>query len=1314
MDKLRFVCQMAMGLERESIPPAMQEAADEIRREFLIELREVPQNQREELVQKVIDWMDRDLSEFDAALDPAANGEKEGALTIPLEIYERAGFAFFLSGHNSSVMNEWFFEAYPDRMENHLRKKALKALEWQEDLRAEEMSEEQYDQYMAKRSELETSHNRMIDHFTKNPQDMKESGMEMDEVGTAMVTAQNTFLSSFIQDQELYSNSAIHLAELKNRSKDLDSLELPGNPATLISAIKEYISIVEQNQNRSPYEINKLTYTLKSETLVDLLRDYGKTLSQEQMLDLNTANALGKLGYLLDEVSPFYSDNVYREICFPLPPGFHRTSNPYFLVCDLKYGSIMRHFRPEIGGIWTEDYLIKKKLNDPISVTLSDGSQGEIYPEGPGFDLNRTLRDAVDGFVKDHPEFAPYLQWNEKKFQELSTDEGLLSFLKAYGPAMLLGDNRQYADATIREALEEFFLEVEPSIDEQIPGYENKMISLFDELYMAAQTQKELKTSRLVDENGKALPQTNTPAAMGEIADMLGIGDMVAPCELVPIMLDGKKKYVPFVDKVEGKTLNDGAASNIFLNKDHNPLTDPGAMKMLADLQVLDYICGVEFAQMENSLTFQTDPQQPDKITGIVRTRPGSAFGLIDATNPNHITRGMGQMSDMTMLDSLMVVNKSMAERVMKMEAGDLHKIMEPKGFTASQIDCACDRLRELQKKLAFPTRKIASGSIHIMEEEEWFQTDPKDMLRELVMSNNIKAKYATASDEQKKAYENGMYNPIEPENNSNIFRRVLFARDKAKGGVTMEKAVRGDTHPSLENVNGYKTKIKIEDSIEISLKDLWANVKHNSPWYQFGSKEFGAMKKALVDYQKTVAVLSKQWAAGRRKTEKDDLLLTQKMEVVQTAASTYLAMKDRDGVKGRSGLGRYGCALDVLNYAEKYQLAYTRRYAKRMDRPVVRSEVDQRIEYMMLFYGPKSIPEEYKPALYEGQGKDGKPAKPEEVKLLTEMAMPTGDLNARESDFAFCSYAMSFNPDLTGDVRLSIGEGNPGKITREENRAYNGTFFSYDLSVYPAKLGDKEVRVPRAQAGRYFGTIQKVRETAADAFAKAAEGKTAALVENLVKGMELYAKYSIENQPLPLEKKNMAEAKIMYGTLQFLEKNPNLLQAAMDGGLRKETIEGIKTVYASALLYDRKELADEMLRREEAGEFILSEKEFQTYQRDIKTWEVLSKEVARELDAIDKNPEHVAAYEKARKEMMDGMMNNPFKNGQPEAVMYQNSLSTRVNIEDARGKNLPGAMRAYAKDPAAYARRAEELVRTGQLEQMRPAQVQAAAGPTM
>lgn len=189
--------------------------------------------------------------------------------------------------------------------------------------------------------------------------------------------------------------------------------------------------------------------------------------------------------------------------------------------------------------------------------------------------------------------------------------------------------------------------------------------------------------------NGTRLDQRNS--AMSAVAGLLGVPKLVARSTNMKYLdKDGKEVEGTFMDFAEGLDLRGKNGEKLCGQvKEEDPFGPPyGINKDLADMQVLDYICG-NVDRHAGNLTYRVNDK--GRITGLQGIDNDSSFGVVKPDKDNGLVQLPG-------LNKFRVISQSMAEKVKNLTPEMLKFALRGRGLTEQEIDAACDRLKDVRE----------------------------------------------------------------------------------------------------------------------------------------------------------------------------------------------------------------------------------------------------------------------------------------------------------------------------------------------------------------------------------------------------------------------------------------------------------------------------------------------------------------------------------------------------------------------------------------------------------------------------------------
>ena len=536
-------------------------------------------------------------------------------------------------------------------------------------------------------------------------------------------------------------------------------------------------------------------------------------------------------------------------------------------------------------------YSMKAALKEAFEETLKEASL--CVAKAP--DRTEEQKLAKAQLAEDYEVLKDALKISDEKLSEITKDLASVNrFQYAFSPSAFFGENKKYHKNSYPDMLDYLDIPAETkSLLAKSELFDKVALTLASEVMAVTTKQQRYREAGIPE----GVSQSRHQEALGNIAALIGEPELVSETKRVPEKVDDKIVYGTFVVEPEGKKIYDEAKDNIFLDKNNNPLKQPEAMKQLAAMQVLDYISGSQLYGMED-LTFRTDKNDPQKITGIVRHAPGNCFGLYDPDDPNR--RSTITHSTCPSLENMKVIPEKTAEFVKGITKEKIELALAGMGMKPAQVEACWTRTQNLQKMLNNPSAQIKDGQIKIVKDDEWKDID----FTRLYVNENAYQKGREHCENMDLQMDEGAC--------PNIFGRAKEVRSQAKEIVhTMERHVKS---PNVAKIRDFEDTVKRVPDKDLNIGVLMREFPKVDPKLLISSKEFKDMKTAVSQLGQQLTELSKK---NGKVSDREREQVRQSVERAAKAADKYIVMKDREGVKGRYGQKRYDFATSIRNYTQ-------------------------------------------------------------------------------------------------------------------------------------------------------------------------------------------------------------------------------------------------------------------------------------------------------------------------------------------------------------------------------------------------------------
>ena len=382
----------------------------------------------------------------------------------------------------------------------------------------------------------------------------------------------------------------------------------------------------------------------------------------------------------------------------------------------------------------------------------------------------------------------------------------------------------------------------------------------------------------------------NRNAAMSSVAELLNVPNLLA--KSVPMKIidkSGNEIEGTFMKQAVGVDVGNLAWEHRNLGTSSMKNHDGRAMKQLADLQILDYICGNMDRHAANML-YQFDDN--GKLIGVQGIDNDTAFGTA-------VPKYGDFVGHMTLPENMLAVSESMARRLHEITPEILKFSLRGYGLTEPELNAAVERMNVIKKAIEkgakqqgkeAPDKKDEGVALRVLKDEQWKKIDWKTTARTYEYERYKRGKLTRSKGSGNlftKAY-NGIYS---------------IASQWAKQGRNYESlksknAIGNDNRAIPTNLKGMINDMKV---IEREMGKR-SNIGQSSGKYR-------AMQKSVSDYRKYLEKLQTRIkkAKGKLKAGVVDPMIELDAVITQgdlsdmqqfnrnmkSAATDYLGTKD-------------------------------------------------------------------------------------------------------------------------------------------------------------------------------------------------------------------------------------------------------------------------------------------------------------------------------------------------------------------------------------------------------------------------------------
>lgn len=327
----------------------------------------------------------------------------------------------------------------------------------------------------------------------------------------------------------------------------------------------------------------------------------------------------------------------------------------------------------------TENNTVGKAMSSRETVEYIDENgklrQGFFTPEKPVTPKKKDVKELLDRYSEEHPQYAHY-------FKKLKQEPKLYGRLQS-----VAYQERVDPDAGI---LMNYFVRA-GWIDAKDKNQD------FCEIFcgLAKEVEKIRNMHAIYEENQIRVNDLTAKrsSAMSDVASALGFPDLLVKSRQVTVKRGDTEVQGVMMDAAGPDTVDPSklGKKHPFYNMDASEFNKKEVLKSLADLQILDYLCGNTDRHSQNyflKMDF-SDPKKP-KLLGVQGIDNDDSFGAIED----------GGTMQLATRDNLKLITEKMALAIAGMKPEKLKEILKPYEFSEDQVTAAQVRLVNLQSLL--------------------------------------------------------------------------------------------------------------------------------------------------------------------------------------------------------------------------------------------------------------------------------------------------------------------------------------------------------------------------------------------------------------------------------------------------------------------------------------------------------------------------------------------------------------------------------------------------------------------------------------
>ena len=347
-----------------------------------------------------------------------------------------------------------------------------------------------------------------------------------------------------------------------------------------------------------------------------------------------------------------------------------------------------------------------------MNVSIDGKEVKGVFTEKTFYNAKDNFGNIFSAFAEKYPKYKDFYEGiDPKKF----FDRGVFWNIDMKN---LLQDNGAIEDEEIRELSVKNYLSA-AGFDEDVrakganyandEGFYNSLLDLTTQLsnvstnIMYNQQELELK-------QGERLDVRNS--AMSAVATLIKVPDLIVKSRNLAVYDEAGKKITEgtFMEFAKGKDLNNLASIDEMRIMTSNNFENYQVKKQIANLQILDYICG-NVDRHGGNMLYDIDPSTRN-LKGIVGIDNDSSFGVkVNVANKNQVR--------LPSVNEMRVITEDMAKTITDLTEGQLKSTLHGYGLSQESIDAAWERTKQLKTAIKNGvTYKEHKGILNVESDE--------------------------------------------------------------------------------------------------------------------------------------------------------------------------------------------------------------------------------------------------------------------------------------------------------------------------------------------------------------------------------------------------------------------------------------------------------------------------------------------------------------------------------------------------------------------------------------------------------------------
>ena len=386
--------------------------------------------------------------------------------------------------------------------------------------------------------------------------------------------------------------------------------------------------------------------------------------------------------------------------------------NPHFALRDQ-----MEEFRYTAVQI-TSDDVKKVGANQSSRLGLNVNLNGKdvkgVFTPTTFFSFKKEVTDIFPAMANRYPKYKDF--FNAFDPETFYTKNAVNSNFNGFYTKEGVLKSGPFASDTLNE----YFTGLNLGPNNQVIKYVNKYRNdpdFFDAVFSFAGEVEKYRTQIGLNSFGIGMKEgervDNRNSAMSAVANLLGRPNLLVKTRPLAIYDDKGHKVQEgtFMEFAKGKDINNLAPIDEMRLADESSFDTPEFKRQLADMQILDYICG-NIDRHSGNMLYDYDPETK-KVKGLIGIDNDCSFLKNDLKSTlNPLVRLPG-------INCLKVIDEEIAERVSKLTEGELKNTLHGFGLDQKAIDKAWERTRQLQDAIRIAHRYDDNGRLRLSDNNE-------------------------------------------------------------------------------------------------------------------------------------------------------------------------------------------------------------------------------------------------------------------------------------------------------------------------------------------------------------------------------------------------------------------------------------------------------------------------------------------------------------------------------------------------------------------------------------------------------------------